>query len=226
MGCACTKPPVRADVKTKSVLCNDGDFQYLLFSKHYAEHISAGEGCRKGLAWSTPFTQQQTQFKIEEFWESRRKGSLNAWRTLRLALDTGSSQEAVMIATAAGLRLPQGLLSGCVDETGFQYDLPPYVLNPATEYGKPADLPVIPATTKGEAVEIKCRSPQFNDHQLQVSTQDSTLMVKMRLAEIYRLKPGQVRLFYNGRELKNEFMLLQYGVKDKATLTVVTLPRT
>jgi hypothetical protein len=131
-----------------------------------------------------------------------------------------------MIATTAGLRLPQGLLSGCVDETGFRYDLPPYVLNPAKEYGKPGDLPVGACLTQGETVEIKCRSAQFNDHQLKVSTQDSTFTVKARLSEVYRLEPAQVRLFYNGRELKNEFMLLVYGVKDQSTLIVVTVPRT
>jgi hypothetical protein len=179
------------------------------------------------VAWSTPSTQQQTQFKIEEFWESRRQGNPNAWRTLRLALYTASPEEAMMIATTAGLRLPQGLLNGCVDDTGFVYQLPPYVVNPAIEYGKPSEVPSMPeTTTKGETVEIKCRSTQFSDTDLRVNTRDSVLEVKGKLAEKYQLTPSQVRLFYNGREIKNEFMLVQYGVKDKTTVTVVTLPKT
>jgi hypothetical protein len=144
-----------------------------------------------------------------------------------LALDTASPEEAMMIATTAGLRMPHGLLNGCIDDTGFVYELPPYVLNPAIEYGKPSDVPTMPeATTKGELVEIKCRSTQFGDADIRVNTLDSVLEVKGRLAEKYQLSAGQVRLFYNGREMKNEFMLVQFGVKDRTTVTVVTLPNT
>mmetsp|Transcript_14066 Transcript_14066/g.26333 ORF Transcript_14066/g.26333 Transcript_14066/m.26333 type:complete len:218 (-) Transcript_14066:1120-1773(-) len=217
MGCICSNTSTRSETKGKSVLRKDGNFTYSLY-----EDTFVGDGCRKALAWSTTFTPQQVQFKIEEFWESRRQGNPDAWRTLRLAIENANQEEAKVIVTTAGLTMPTGLLSGAVDDLGFVYEIPPYVLNPAMEYGAAAETF---STGKGELVEIKLRSTQFGDFDLKTHTSETVLSVKQKTAEKFALIPSQVRTFYNGREMKNDFMLLQYGVKDKTTMTVVTLPR-
>mmetsp|Transcript_13713 Transcript_13713/g.25860 ORF Transcript_13713/g.25860 Transcript_13713/m.25860 type:complete len:133 (-) Transcript_13713:2042-2440(-) len=132
-----------------------------------------------------------------------------------------------MIVNASGLRAPQGLLSSCVDEEGFTYELPPYVLNPALEYGKTLERPVqAPPTAKGEAIEIKCRTTSFGDHDIGINTLEPVSAFKAKLGEKFALTLKQIRVFFNGREMKDEFVLMQYGVKDKNTVTVVTLPNT
>lgn len=131
-----------------------------------------------------------------------------------------------MIVNTSGLRATQGLLSSCIDDEGFIYELPPYVLNPALEYGKQLERPEqAPSTAKGEDIEIKCRSTQFGDIDISVNTLDAVSKVKEKIAEKLQILVKQVRVFFNGREMKDEFVLLQYGVKDKTTVTVVTLPK-
>lgn len=227
MGCICSNSDRSLnDPKGKAVLRREGSFTYFLYGKGQPDDFIVGEGCRRAPAWSTPFTEQQTQFKVEEFWESRRRGNPDAWRTLRLALDTTSPEESMLIATTSGLTLTEGLLSRCTDDDGFVYELPAFLLNPALEYGKQASKPPQPsATAIAEMIEIRCRSTQFGDHDIKANTMESVEAFKTKLAHQYQLTLRQVRVFFNGREMKDEFVLLQYGVKDKNTVTVVTLPK-
>jgi hypothetical protein len=225
MGCICSNTGARTDTRGKAVLKRDGNFTYFLFGKDQPEDFSLGEGCRKAAAWSTPFTKQQTQFKIEEFWESRRTGNPDAWRTLRLALDTSTPEEAMTIAMTAGLQSVDGLLCNCMDESGFVYELPPYVMNPAMEYGKPSEQPTVAASSssQGKPIEIKCRTTLNGDISLPTNTHDTVEEAKTKLATLMKMAPRQIRVFFNGREMKNELQLEQYGVKDKTTVTVVSL---
>lgn len=223
MGCICSNSTPRSSQKSKPELRKEGNFAYFLFGKIYSEDKYVGQGCRMAFAWSTSSTKQQVRFNIEEFWENRRHGNPDAWRTLRLAIDTANDDEARAIVTTAGLTMPNGRLNGCVDDRGFVYELPPYVLNPALEYGTATETF---ATGKGEVVNLKFRSTHFDDVDIKISTLDLVQTVKANIAERVQLNPPQVRLFYNGREMKNELALLQYGVKDNTTITVVTLPKT
>jgi hypothetical protein len=112
-----------------------------------------------------------------------------------------------------------------MDERGFVYELPPYVMNPAMEYGKPSEQPTLApsSSSQGMPIDIKCRTTMNGDISLSTNTHDSVEAVKAKLATLMKLTPRQVRVFFNGREMKNELLLEQYGVKDKTTVTVVCL---
>lgn len=117
------------------------------------------------------------------------------------------------------------MLSGSLmltfDDQGYRYDLPVYVINEALKYGSEKSSQKLPENFKGEEIEIAFRCSQFSkDTPAQVNTAWTCSAVKAVFQEKTGVAAEKIRIFFNGKELKNDGFLHQYKVIDGVVLQV------
>jgi hypothetical protein len=114
----------------------------------------------------------------------------------------------------SGLKMMGDLIMITYDETGRRYDLPPFVINEPEKYGTPKEAPKIPSNYHEKMMSFKIRCTRFSDFDITIGSLMTIQQVKGRYAEHYNLNWEKVRLFYNGRECKNQLTLVQCGVEE------------
>jgi len=183
--------------------------------------VFTGQGAKKAPAWSTSCTKEEVDKKIQEFWETRVSGNPDIWKLLHMACSQGLPEEAEAICLAGGLQLVNGTMVCTQDDAGFIYELPPFVINPAIEYGKEQSKT---QTVSGPSVKLtlKLRSTGFRDTLFECSNLSSGFEIKEFCAAKHNLNKEKIRCFYAGRELKNDSRLQQFGVKDNEIITVLS----
>ena len=100
------------------------------------------------------------------------------------------------------------------DDVGYRYDLPVYVINEASRYGVEKSLPKIPNNFKGNDINLAVRCVKFKDTELIINTCESILELKEKFKEKNSLGNEKVRLFFNGKELKNEMIMHHCKIYD------------
>ena len=171
---------------------------------------SVGKGCRQTAAWFTDVTRDEVLKKRQEFWETRVQGDPNQWAALKAACEAPDSgdfhlETADAIVKASGLTMQQGYLLVCYDDLGFKYELPPFVVNEATDYGhEKLDMtPVAP----GVALELVVRSAKRPDATVHINSNQTGSDLKSAYFSSSKTDPTPVRLFFNGREIKDNAYL-------------------
>lgn len=106
------------------------------------------------------------------------------------------------------------------DDQGYRYDLPVYVINEAIKYGSEKTNQKLPENFKGEEIEITFRCSKYKDTPAQVNTAWTCNAVKAVFQEKVGVPAEKIRIFYNGKELKNDGFLHQYKVIDGVVLQV------
>lgn len=113
-----------------------------------------------------------------------------------------------------------GLLMICFDATGKRYDLPPYVINEPLKYGAPKQNHKTVKPIKVEVLQLILRSTNFSDLSINVSSIDQVSCAKENFVNHHNLQGSKIRLFYCGKELKNELSFADYKIQNKAILQV------
>ncbi|CAG9314772.1 UBTD2_2 [Blepharisma stoltei] len=208
-GCTCQSSS-RDRIKIQKV----GNFMISIY-----ENKTVGKGCKRTLAWETSCTPEEVQKKIEEFWDTRVTGDPVGWITLKMACDEPDANAAQQIIQSAGMNLFEGSLSITFDALGNRYDLPPFVINPPVKYGTPKSSQLILAGN--EVWELSLRCPKFDkDLVATVNSSDKVESLKSFFADTHKIELKAVRMFYNGKELKNGDLLCNYKLQNKSVLNV------
>jgi hypothetical protein len=223
MGCAASSSTAVNSSLTRPKLRRIGNFTFSQHGEVHADNISSGKGCKKCPGWSTTATKAEVTARINEYWETRVSGNPEAWRLLQLACSV-ESHEAEALCQAGGLRLINGTLLTTQDDAGFVYEVPPYVISPALEYGKEAGPDHNSASSgPSKKLRVKLRSNNFADIDLDCTSLTTGLELKELSATKHALQITKLRCFYSGREIKNDSRLGTVGVKDGETITVMSL---
>ena len=215
MGGACTKSHSRPH-KDKVVTRRLGNLTFQQYGTCHAVSKTIGKGCRQTPAWKTESTRQDVILKREEYWDTRTQGDPNTWRVIRMACEaedpgTIQSASAQAIIQAAGLRMPQGSILLCYDAHGLKYELPPYVVNEADEYGTGEKLPPVPTNMKEEMLEVTVRSAHKGDVKMHISSLTTGRQLKDQYVAQTESQ-SMPRMFYGGREITDEVLLAQRQV--------------
>lgn len=197
-----------------------GNLNLMIYGKKHIENRTSGKGCKRTPAWETLATRDDVKKKIEEFWDTRIEGNPEVWKVLRTACAEPLPTTAEQIVKSAGLSMLSGTLMLTFDDVGYRYDLPVYVINEASKYGVEKTLQKLPDGFKGDTINITMRCVKFTDQQLEVQTGESIKMIKSRYAEKVSIDQDKTRLFYNGKEMKNDMALYHCGVKDGVVIQV------
>jgi hypothetical protein len=223
MGCAASSSTAVNSPVIKPKLRRIGNFTFSQHGELHTDNILTGKGCKKCPGWSTTASKEEVTARITEYWETRISGNPEAWRLLQLACSVESA-EAEAICQAGGLRLINGTLLTTQDDAGYIYEVPPFAINPALEYGTIAhpdksSAPIGPS----RKLRVKLRSNNFADIELDCTSLTSGLELKDHFATKYSLQITKLRCFYSGRELKDDLRFGTVGVKDGDTITVMCL---
>ena len=116
------------------------------------------------------------------------------------------------------------MLSGSLmltfDEQGYRYDLPVYVINEALKYGSEKTNQKLPENFKGDEIEVTLRCTRFKDEAFKVNTAWPCRALKESYMEKFNIPVEKLRIFFNGKELKNDCFLHQFKVRDGVVLQV------
>ena len=117
---------------------------------------TAGDGCKQTPAWRATLTRSQLDAKRAEFWASRCTGSRHVWLTIRQAVEA-DHETAALLLQMAGISMPEGKISLCVDPTGHIYEVPAFVINEPSAYSQEVVKPLPKPQLVYETVTIKLR---------------------------------------------------------------------
>lgn len=116
------------------------------------------------------------------------------------------------------------MLSGSLmltfDDQGYRYDLPVYVINEALKYGIEKTHHKLPENFIGEEISISLRCTRFKDEIFKISTSWPCHLLKQTYSEKFSIQVEKLRIFFNGKELKNESFIHQFKIKDGMVLQV------
>ncbi|OMJ89321.1 hypothetical protein SteCoe_8524 [Stentor coeruleus] len=197
-----------------------GNLNLMIYGKKHIENRTSGKGCKRTPAWETLATREDVKKKIEEFWDTRVEGNIEVWNILKAACSEPLPTIAEQIIKSSGLSMLSGTLMLTFDDVGYRYDLPVYVINEASKYGVEKTFQKLPDWFKGDSINIVMRCAKFTDKKLEVYTGELIKIIKTRYTEIVIVDQDKIRLFYNGKEMKNDMTLYHCGVKDGVVIQV------
>lgn len=163
------------------------------------------------MAWHTNLTKLEIDEKIREFWETRVDGNPAVWNVLKQACELDDTSATETLLKANNLNMPNGLLQQTFDIRNHRYDLPPFVINSPLSYGKGEASSFFSSYTK-EKITLVVRTTKFNDINLEMLTTDNVERLKERIANETQKK--KFRVFYAGKELRDNNTLGSYGLRD------------
>jgi hypothetical protein len=198
-----------------------GNLTFIVHGKSSIENKTVGKGCKRTPAWETHSTKEEISKKIDEFWDTRIEGNPEVWSVLRAACLEPQPTTAEQIVKSSGLSMLSGSLMLTFDEQGYRYDLPVYVINEAVKYGSEKIPSKLPDNFKGDDIEITLRCARFKDESFKINTSSNCRIVKEMYSEKFCLPVDRIRMFFNGKELRNDGFLHQYKVTDGVVLQVV-----
>jgi Ubiquitin-binding domain/Ubiquitin family len=211
-GCVCQNSSSSSLVRVRTIRL--GNLNFMVYGKINIDHKTVGKGCKRTPAWETLATKAEVEKKIQEFWETRTEGNHEAWNVLRTACQEPLHTNAEQIIKSSGLSMLSGSLMLTFDEVGHRYDLPVYVISEACRYGTEKILPKLPDNYKGEDYTLTIRCVKFPDVQITVNSSQNVKFLKETFANNTSCDPLKVRLFFNGKELKDDFFLHHCAIKD------------
>ena len=193
------------------------DSTSLCIGKNYRElpNQFSGLGVKRTAAWEAEITRLELMQERERFWSTRSDGSRSVWLLLRQAIEA-DHLSAAMILQAGHVSVQSGSMSVCVDSRGLKYELPPFVLTDPMQFFEDKETQTRKAgTNKPEVIkriEIKLRNMTTQqDKPLEIRNDQTVAEVK---ALMPRGKTGLCRLFFGGKEMKDDEKLLDYRLKS------------
>jgi Ubiquitin-binding domain/Ubiquitin family len=189
-----------------------GNLTFFIHGNKKLENSVSGKGCRRTVSWHTNLSRQEINIKIKEFWETRVEGKEEVWNLLKHACTIADPLEIENLLKSNGLKMPDGLLQQTYDRQGNKYDLPPFVINKAISYGgvnKDQSTAIV-----NTSITVIFRSVRFEDCSLKLNSCDLVSDIKSKLYEKLKIM-NKLRLFYGGKELKDNVALGNYSIKDR-----------
>ena len=145
------------------------------------------------------------------------------WGALQAACVEPDPDKAESILKSYNLTLNNGLIQQTYDDRGYRYDLPPFVINPAVKYGESKPLAKVNSPVKAEFLELTFRIAGGPDLKIKVRSDNNVKSVKEKYLENANINK-EIRLFFNGKELKDEFLLGHYSIPNNVVLQVFSRP--
>jgi hypothetical protein len=183
-----------------------------------------GDGLKKTLAYSSKITLEELNVKRNEYWETRVEGEEKSWKALRLACEAPEGEDGIKAMIAAGLKLINKTLQLAFDKSGHKYDVPVFCINDPSIFDLPKKREISKEELTGKPVDLKFRKAGVaHDVKLQAKDNWSTLELKqeyIRKVNEDGLEPQNIRLFFGGKEFKEDTVLAEYCIQDGQVIQV------
>ena len=217
MGSACTKSEAQPSTIFPRFVVGH-DYQEL-------EGQYTGEGVKKTTAWKATISEDELKAKREEFWRSRTSGRRQVWLALREAAET-DAETARLLLQIAEIFTEKDSMTVCFDTNGLRYELPVFVINdPVTYFNGPAPkkkkVKLRDEEVEVSATQVKLRlMPQQQDIPIRILNTCTVAELKSLYAQARKGEGGQARLFFGGKELKDEMTLQGCAIQSDFVIQV------
>ena len=175
-----------------------------------------GTGIKRIKAYKSNIPEAELKKRRNEFWETRIEGNIDTWNFLREICENKDSDDNDIKAflEANDIITYKNSINVNYDAYGFLYDIPNYCIQDPFLYDLPNENKIKPKMEnikifiwkEGKLIKIK-ESNYLNVGEL-----------KKMLSESFKCSDDKIRLFFGGKEMKNDKELWFYNITSDCTI--------
>ena len=176
-----------------------------------------GEGVKKMKGYISNISLEELQKKRESFWGTRVEGNKQTWNFLKeiCEMRDASSDDIEAMLAAYEIRPYRNCINVTYDSSGALYEIPNYCIHDPKVYDLPENHKVKP---KEKEITFICRKG-IDQAKIKKTNYSLVLDIKTILSKKYKTTKEKIRLFFGGKELKNEKELWFYNLDDDCVVS-------
>jgi len=182
--------------------------------------IYVGKGLKKMKGFISPISKEDLDKKRSAFWGTRTEGNEQTWEFLKQVCEMNEDENdnINVMLEAYGLVPYNMCINITYDASGALYEIPNYCINDPYKYE-------IIENEKVKPNEEKVMFHLKGSHKTKItcSNYETVEKVKQKLGNKYKVGIDKIRLFFYGKEMKNDFELWNYNVsQDCVVIFMIT----
>ena len=185
------------------------------------EEVYVGKGLKKMRGYISSISKEDLAKKRDEFWGTRTEGNKQTWNFLKEICQIPEGEEENIKAMLEAFDLVP--LKQCInityDSLGGLYEIPNYCINEPYKYELLENKKEKP---KEEEISFYLRKG-IEQTKVKLSNYSKVERAKEEISKTYNIVIDKVRLFFYGKEMKNNFELWNYNVSQDCVVTVMLL---
>ena len=197
---------------------NDPNFNF----PEVKENKYVGIGLKKMKGYISNISKEELKKKREAFWGTRVEGNKQTWNFLKeiCEMQEGEENNLEAMLKAYDLTPYKNCINVSYDALGALYEIPNYCIHDPMIYDIPEDNKKKPNEKK---IKFKARNG-IKNIKLKCSNYSSVKKTKMSIAKKLKTTYDKIRLFFSGKEMKNDLQLWNYNVDNDVVVIIMVLP--
>jgi hypothetical protein len=188
--------------------------------------VFVGSDLKKIHGYICNIEKDELEKRREDFWSSRFEGSKEVWELLRnFCIGEFDPKELKEILYGSGLTPYAGCINVVYDQKGNLYEIPNYCIHDPTEW----DIPKYKIKKPNDEKIIVIIRHVVNDYPISIMNTSLVSELKEELLKNNEVNNknkdfydiNKVRLFYHGKELKNNDCIYIYEIMNKAIIQMM-----
>ena len=185
------------------------------------ENKYLGKGLKKMKGYISNIPLDELKKKREAFWGTRVEGNNQTWNFLKeiCKMPDGEEKNLEAMLQAYDLTPYKNCINVSYDALGGLYEIPNYCIHDPMVYDLPEDHKKKPNEKK-----IKFKARYGVKHlKLKSSNYSTVKKIKMSVAKKLGTTFDKIRLFFSGKEMKNDMQIWNYNVDNDVVIMVMVL---
>ncbi len=186
--------------------------------KEINEDIYVGKGLKRMKGYISPISKEELEKKRNAFWDTRTEGNQQTWNFLKelCQMPEGEEENLQAMLLAYDLIPLKGCINITYDSLGGIFEIPNYCINEPYKYEIIEDEKVRPKEEK-----VKFHLKGTHKTKITCSNYETIEKVKQKIGKKYKVEIDKVRLFFYGKELKNDLELWNYNVSNDCVVILM-----
>ena len=186
------------------------------------ENKYVGKGLKRMKGYISNIPEEELKKKREAFWGTRVEGNKQTWNFLKEICEMPSGEENNLEAMLKAYDLTpyKNCINVSYDALGALYEIPNYCIHDPMVYELPEDNKKKPNEKK---IKFKARNG-MKFLKLKSSNYASVKKIKTNIGKKIGTTYDKIRLFFSGKEMKNDLQLWNYNVDDDVVVMVMICP--
>lgn len=183
------------------------------------ENKYVGKGLKKMKGYISNISKDELKKKRDAFWGTRVEGNKQTWNFLKeiCEMPPNDDQNLKAMLQAYDLTPYNNCINVSYDALGGLYEIPNYCIHDPMVYDLPEDH-----KKKPDEKKIKFKARYGAKHlKLKSSNYSSVKKTKTSVAKKLGTSYDKIRLFFSGKEMKNDMQLWNYNVDNDVVVMVM-----
>jgi len=181
-----------------------------------------GKGLKRMRGYISNIPEDELKKKREAFWGTRVEGNAQTWNFLKelCEMPDGEEQNLEAMLQAYDLTPYKNCINVSYDALGGLYEIPNYCIHDPLIYDIPEKH-----KEKPEQKKISFKARHGAKHiKIKSTNYSSVKKIKMSLAKKIGTTSDKIRLFFSGKEMKDDLEIWNYNVDNDVVIMVMVCP--